>query len=57
VEEEGEQNTVENVVINTDHVVEKKDMDRHDEEIKQLLKKVWELTDKEITIYWEGGAS
>lgn len=51
VEEEGEQNTVENVVINTDHVVEKKDMDRHDEEIKQLLKKVWELTDKEITIY------
>lgn len=32
-------------------------MDRHDEEIKQLLKKVWELTDKEITIYWEGGAS
>jgi stage III sporulation protein AF len=57
VEEEGEQGVVDDVVINTDHVVEEKEVDRHDEDIKQLLTMVWELTDKEITIYWEGGTS
>ena len=57
VEEEGEQGVVDDVVINTDHVVDEKEVDRHDEDIKQLLTMVWELTDKEITIYWEGGTS
>ncbi|WP_156290827.1 stage III sporulation protein AF [Oceanobacillus salinisoli] len=56
-EGEGEASAVEDVVINTDDSAEKKEEDRHDDQIKTLLQEVWELTDKEITIYWEGGAS
>ncbi|WP_085991934.1 stage III sporulation protein AF [Oceanobacillus senegalensis] len=55
-EGEGEDSLVEDVVINTDEPVPKKE-DRHDEKIKNLLKEVWELHDKQITIYWEGGSS
>jgi len=56
-EGEGESSVVQDVVINTDETIEKNEMDRHDHDIRQLLEQVWELTDKEITIYWEGGSS
>src|SRR5690606_14398219 len=50
-EGEGESSVVQDVVINTDETIEKNEMDRHDHDIRQLLEQVWELTDKEITIY------
>ncbi|RKQ37758.1 stage III sporulation protein AF [Oceanobacillus halophilus] len=56
-EGEGEDRVVEDVVINTDESVEVKEEDRHDEQITQLLKETWELQDKEITLFWEGGPS
>ncbi|UJL44814.1 stage III sporulation protein AF [Virgibacillus sp. NKC19-16] len=55
--EEGAVDLVEDVEINTDDepVVEQEEQDN--EEIKALLREVWELRDKEVTITWEGGTS
>ena len=56
-EREGEMSVVEDVVINTEEPLEKDEKQQGDEKIKSLLMDVWELQDKEITIYWEGGSS
>ena len=52
--EEGMMKAVEDVEINTDEPLKKLD---NDEEIIAYLEKVWELQDKKITIFWEGGTS
>jgi len=52
--EEGTIQTVEDVVINTG--VEEEAVDDN-ESIIQLLRESWELTDKKITVHWEGGTS
>ena len=52
--EEGTIQTVEEVVINTG--VEEEAADDN-ESIIQLLRESWELTDKKITVHWEGGTS
>lgn len=46
---------IDEVIINTEEkqVTEKQDVD----EIKQLLHDVWELSDKTITVKWEGGTN
>jgi stage III sporulation protein AF len=52
---EGAVNTVEDVVINS-----KRHQEEPGEEVSEieiLLMEVWELTDKKVSIYWEGGAS
>lgn len=55
-DEEGAVDLVEDVEINTgDPVVEEEEQDS--EEIKALLREVWELRNKEVTITWEGGTS
>ncbi|WP_373892741.1 stage III sporulation protein AF [Virgibacillus natechei] len=55
-DEEGAVDLVEDVKINTDEpVVEEEEQDS--EEIKSLLREVWELRNKEVTITWEGGTS
>ncbi|MBY7143401.1 stage III sporulation protein AF [Virgibacillus sp. NKC19-3] len=55
-DEEGAVDLVKDVEINTnDPVVEEEEQDS--EEIKSLLREVWELHNKEVTITWEGGAS
>lgn len=54
VVEEGTIQTVEDVVINTG--VEEEAADDNDS-IIQLLRESWELTDKKITVHWEGGTS
>ena len=53
-DEEGTIQTVEEVVINTDAEEEAAD---DNESIIQLLRESWELTDKKITVHWEGGTS
>lgn len=50
---EGGIQTVEEVVIGTADKENTKD----DDEIISQLRESWELTDKKITVYWEGGAS
>lgn len=50
---EGEIQTVEEVVIHTGGEKEIED----DEAIIKLLRETWELEDKIITVYWEGGTS
>lgn len=52
--EEGMMKAVEDVEINTDEPLKKLD---NDEEIIAYLEEVWELQDKKITIFWEGGTS
>ncbi|MFD1850592.1 stage III sporulation protein AF [Oceanobacillus bengalensis] len=54
-EGEGEMGVVEDVVINTDDPIEREA--RQDEEVKERLMELWELHDKELMLYWEGGAS
>lgn len=51
--EEGGIRTVEEVVIGASDKEKIKD----DDEIINQLRESWELTDKKITVYWEGGAS
>ncbi len=51
---EGGIQTVEEVVIGT---ANKEDNTKDDDEIISQLRESWELTDKKITVYWEGGAS
>lgn|SRR5699024_591407 len=53
--DKGDANTIEEVKIDTDHSDETDDEEF--EYIKQELKDVWELKDKQLTIKWEGGAS
>ncbi|WP_087971647.1 stage III sporulation protein AF [Oceanobacillus rekensis] len=52
---EGAVNKVEDVVINSKRHQENPVEDVS--EIETLLMEVWELTDKKVSIYWEGGAS
>ncbi|WP_249871965.1 stage III sporulation protein AF [Oceanobacillus saliphilus] len=52
---EGAVNTVEDVVINSSDHQEKPARDTNGIEV--LLMDVWELTDKKVSIYWEGGTS
>jgi len=52
-EKEGEVQTVEQVIIDT----KEKQLAEDDEEIIEHLRDSWELTEKTISIYWEGGAS
>ncbi|MFC4022825.1 stage III sporulation protein AF [Oceanobacillus longus] len=52
---EGAVNTVEDVVINSQRNQEEPEEDLS--EIEVLLMEVWELTDKKVSIYWEGGTS
>lgn len=54
---EGEVSTVDDVVINMDKPAGNEKEDQDVEEIASLLKDIWELKDKELTIIWEGGAS
>ena len=51
--EEGGIRTVEEVVIGASDKEKIKD----DDEIINQLRESWELTDKKITVYWEGGTS
>ncbi len=53
---EGAVSIVDDVVINTDNPDTAKENEQN-EEIKALLKDVWELEDKKLTLQWEGGAS
>ncbi|WP_100010697.1 stage III sporulation protein AF [Lentibacillus sediminis] len=53
---EGTVSSVDEVVIDTD-APEASEEGQDTEEIKNLLRQVWELYDKEITIVWEGGTS
>lgn len=55
-DEEGAVNVVDDIVINTDDPSEN-EMGQDDEDIKELLREVWELKNKDLTIIWEGGAS
>lgn len=52
-DKEGEIQTVEEVVING----RPKQLEENDEAIIQQLREQWELTEKKITVYWEGGTS
>lgn len=53
---EGAMNSIDEVVINTDDPVVN-DEGQDVEQIKSLLYEIWEISDKELTISWEGGAS
>ncbi|MFS0672778.1 stage III sporulation protein AF [Ornithinibacillus sp. 179-J 7C1 HS] len=56
--EEGAVNAVEDVVIDAGkqtHKTEDGDVDLQG--IESLLRETWELTDKKLTVIWEGGAS
>lgn len=57
VDGEGEASVVEDVVINTDEPATNEEEDRDVEGITSLLKNIWELDNKKLTIIWEGGAS
>ncbi|GIO23167.1 stage III sporulation protein AF [Oceanobacillus sp. J11TS1] len=50
---EGAMNTVEDVVIEWDQE-EEAHSEESFQEIEAVLKEVWEIEDKEITVYWEG---
>lgn len=50
---EGEIQSIDEIVIDTRADV----LEGNDEEIINLLRKNWELTEKEISVYWEGGTS
>lgn len=51
---EGQIKPVEKIVINAE---EDQELEEADEPIVELLRDRWELQDKKITVYWEGGAS
>ncbi|OZU90001.1 stage III sporulation protein AF [Virgibacillus indicus] len=55
-DEEGAVSVVDDIVINTDDPSEN-EKGQDDEDIKDLLREVWELKNKDLTIIWEGGAS
>lgn len=50
---EGEIQVVDEIVIDTRADV----LEGNDEEIIQMLRDKWELTEKDISVYWEGGTS
>lgn len=50
---EGAMNTVEDVVIEWDHE-EEEHAEESFQEIENSLRELWEIEDKEITVYWEG---
>ncbi|GGP12796.1 stage III sporulation protein AF [Oceanobacillus neutriphilus] len=50
---EGAMNTVEDVVIEWDHK-EEEHAEESFQEIENSLRELWEIEDKEITVYWEG---
>jgi len=52
---EGAVNTVDEVVISSQQQEEKTEKDVIG--MEELLKDVWELTDKKVSIHWEGGPS
>ncbi|WP_047984165.1 stage III sporulation protein AF [Ornithinibacillus californiensis] len=56
---EGAVNAVEDVVINTGEQTDKteEEVDVDLQGIESMLRETWELTDKELTVRWEGGAS
>lgn len=53
---EGTVSSVDEVVIDTD-APEANEEGQDTDRMKNLLRQVWELYDKEITIVWEGGTS
>lgn len=57
--EEGAVDTVEEIVIDSQHKDEGsvEGNEETEAEIAALLMEVWELTDKKVSIYWEGGTS
>jgi stage III sporulation protein AF len=59
IEEDGEGavSIVEDVVINTEEPAVTKDNEEEEKQIVSLLRDVWDLQEKELTIIWEGGAS
>jgi stage III sporulation protein AF len=54
---EGAVNAVEDVVINTGKQNTKTEEEIDIQGIESLLRETWELTDKKLTVRWEGGAS
>ncbi|MFS0751473.1 stage III sporulation protein AF [Oceanobacillus sp. 1P07AA] len=52
---EGAVNTVEDVVIDSNS--EKTSPEVDFSEMEMLLMELWEITDKKVTVYWEGGTS
>ncbi|GGA68097.1 stage III sporulation protein AF [Ornithinibacillus halotolerans] len=54
---EGTVNVVEDVVIGSGSEPKSSEEQIDLEGIESLLRKSWELTDKELTVIWEGGAS
>ncbi|MFD2630798.1 stage III sporulation protein AF [Oceanobacillus kapialis] len=56
-EGEGAVRIVEDVVINTEEQTIRKDNAEDEKRIVSLLKDVWDLQEKELTIIWEGGTS
>lgn len=52
---EGAMDTVDDVVIEWSEAEETSD--EAFEEIEDALREIWELEDKELTVYWEGGES
>ncbi|WP_047979947.1 stage III sporulation protein AF [Ornithinibacillus contaminans] len=54
---EGTVHAVEDVVIDTKGQVVNSDKEVDLEGMQSLLRDVWEITDKKITVIWEGGAS
>ncbi|CDO01926.1 stage III sporulation protein AF [Oceanobacillus picturae] len=59
IEEDGEGavSIVEDVVINTEEPAVTKDNEEEEKQIVSMLRDVWDLQEKELTIIWEGGAS
>lgn len=54
--EEGAVRRVNKIIINTNEIIPEDD-DGFEEEITTLLADIWEIDDKLITVYWEGGNS
>lgn len=54
---EGTVNAVEDVVIDTEKQEKSSRNDVDLEGMESLLRDIWELTDKNLTVIWEGGAS
>ena len=54
--EEGAVSAIDDVVINTDEPIVNEE-DQNNEQIKSFLYEIWELSDKKLTINWEGGTS
>ncbi|MFC3039032.1 stage III sporulation protein AF [Virgibacillus xinjiangensis] len=56
-EGEGAVNVVEEIVIDTEEQESADEEQNEHEEVKLLLREVWEIYDKEITVIWEGGTT